>query len=431
MPLPALTGLTVKARLFISMVAMIVPLGALAAGSLFYFQNAFSSLNRLIQDPLQEMNTVARIQVNLLSVANELRGVVSALPEDAHDQIGRIAGQIDRAYQDALDIAFLIPAQRQAIIESREEWRQALRIVRDALDRQAGVRASRDARMARFSAHMAHAVTLLDRMSRSATGEIRELLDSAQTARRSFVATLVILIFVSLIVAVVGGLVLARSIFIPLKALEEGTSRLGSGDLGHRIAWSGTDEFAKLAETFNAMAARIQSAHQTLSELSARDSLTGLYNNGEFHRLLEAEIARSLRYRHGFAVLMLDFDYFKRINDSFGHPAGDAALRQLATVLTAALRPVDGVARYGGEEFAVILPETSLRGAETVAERLRRTVCETPVQVGSPKSINVSVSVGVAAFPDHARSGRELIALADRALYEAKRTGRNRVCTAA
>lgn len=371
------------------------------------------------------MNLVGRIQVNLLSAANELKGV--PFSEETPGKIRRIANQIDRIYQDAIDIDFLHPSQRQAISDSRVEWFRALDIARDILGNEAKGQTWRDSKMARFSTHTANAVTLLDQAYQSATSEVREVLDSAQTARRSFVATVVILIFASLTIAVVGGVMLARSILFPLKTLEEGASRLGSGDLGHRIALEGTDEFASLTQTFNAMASRIQTAHQTLSDLSIRDSLTGLHNNGEFHRLLKAEIARSLRYQHSFAVLMLDIDHFKRINDNFGHPAGDAALRQLAAVLTSGLRPVDCVARYGGEEFAIILPETALPGAVHVAERLCRTVFEAHVEVGVQKTINISVSIGLAIFPEHAPSGPELIALADRALYEAKNAGRNRV----
>lgn len=431
MSLLTLTKLTVKARLFISIAAMIIPLSILAAGSLLYFYNAFASFNRLIQDPFQEITLVARVQVNLLNVANELIRIPFSLSGDTPEQVKRITTHVDHIYQEALESEFLIPAERRAIVDSRAEWLKALNIVRETLDHSSREKTWKNSQMERFSAHTARAVALLDHASRAAADEVQELLNSADTARRRFLATVIILICLSLAIAMVSGVRLARSIFIPLKALEEGTSRLGSGDLGHRIASEGTDEFSRLAQTFNNMASRIQSAHRTLSELSVRDSLTGLYNNGEFYRLLEAEIVRSQRYHHVFAVLMLDFDHFKRINDNFGHQAGDIALRQAAAALTSGLRPVDCVSRYGGEEFAIILPETSLAGALLVAERLRRTICEIPVEVAIQKAINISVSIGIAVFPEQGNSSQALIALADSALYEAKRAGRNCVRAAA
>lgn len=299
--------------------------------------------------------------------------------------------------------------------------------MRETLGDKAKGRAWKESDIARFSVHTANAIVLLDQAYQSAVDEVRSLLASTQRARRDFVVIVVLLIFVSLTIAVVGGVMLARSILIPLKTLEEGASRLGSGDLGHRIATEGADEFTRLSEAFNAMACGIQGAHQRLADLAIRDSLTGLRNNGEFHRLLTAEIARSLRYQHSFTVLMLDIDHFKRMNDNFGHPAGDAALRHLAAVLVSGLRPVDCVARYGGEEFAMILPETALPGAIQVAEQLCRTIFESPLKIGTQQTIDMSVSIGLAIFPEHASSGPELIALADRALYEAKRAGRNRV----
>lgn len=425
MALFTLIGMRIKTRLFISIVAMIVPQSMLAAGSLLYLHNTFTSFNRLIEDPLQEMNLVGRIQVSLLSAANELKGV--PLSETTPDKIKRIATHTDRIYQDAINIEFLQPSQLKAINDSRVEWFSALGVMRETLGDEAKGRAWKESDVARFSVHTANAIVLLDEAYQSAVGEVRGLLASAQRVRHDFVLIVALLIFVSLTIAVVGGVMLARSILIPLKTLEEGASRLGGGDLGHRVATDGADEFTKLSETFNAMAVDIQGAHQRLADLAIRDSLTGLLNNGEFHRLLKAEIDRWSRYRHSFAVLMLDIDHFKRINDNFGHPAGDAALRHLAAVLTSGLRPVDCVARYGGEEFAMILPETALPGAIQVAERLCRTIFESPLKIDTQQTINMSVSIGLAIFPEHASSGPELIALADRALYEAKRAGRNRV----
>lgn len=415
----------IKTRLFISMASMIIPQSLLAAGSLFYLHSTITSLNRLIEDPLQEINLVGRLQVTILSAANELEGV--PLSKNPLDKIERIAVQTDRIYQDVINIEFLQANQRKGIHDSRTEWTQALLILRQTVDDKAKGQVWRSSDMANFNAHTVNAVTHLDQAYQSAIGEIRSLIDSAERARRDFVAIVVILILVSLTIALVGGIILARSILIPLKTLEEGASRFGKGDLDYRIASRGVDEFARLTQTFNAMASHIQSAHQKLSDLSVRDSLTGLFNNGEFHRLLAAEVARSQRYQHSFALLMVDIDHFKRINDNFGHPAGDAALRHLAATLTSGLRPVDCVARYGGEEFAMILPETALSGAVYVAERVRQTVYESSVEVAAQQTINVSVSIGLAVFPEHATNGQELIALADSALYEAKRAGRNQV----
>jgi diguanylate cyclase (GGDEF)-like protein len=161
----------------------------------------------------------------------------------------------------------------------------------------------------------------------------------------------------------------------------------------------------------------------TCEEAAFTDHLTGLANRRRFERQLEREVGRTLRYNRHFCLLLLDIDHFKNVNDSHGHDAGDEALRLLAKTLQAETRGIDLAARIGGEEFAVILPETDLEGGADVAERLREAITRAEI----PLVGNITASFGVAEFPLCAATGRELIALADAALYEAKRKGRDRI----
>jgi diguanylate cyclase (GGDEF)-like protein len=161
----------------------------------------------------------------------------------------------------------------------------------------------------------------------------------------------------------------------------------------------------------------------TCEEAAFTDHLTGLANRRRFERQLEREVGRTLRYNRHFCLLLLDIDHFKNVNDSHGHDAGDETLRLLAKTLQAETRGIDLAARIGGEEFAVILPETDLEGGADVAERLREAITRAEI----PLVGNITASFGVAEFPLCAATGRELIALADAALYEAKRKGRDRI----
>ncbi len=164
-----------------------------------------------------------------------------------------------------------------------------------------------------------------------------------------------------------------------------------------------------------------------LERLSTHDELTGLPNRRLFARHLERTLARADRYGHDVAVLALDLDHFKQLNDRCGHPAGDAALRAVASVLRESLREVDTVARAGGEELWVLLPHTSEQGAAEVAEKLRRRVAALDVEGADQQPLgHLSVSIGVAQR--RAAEGADaLLARADAALYRAKRAGRDRV----
>ena len=158
-------------------------------------------------------------------------------------------------------------------------------------------------------------------------------------------------------------------------------------------------------------------------EAAFTDHLTGLANRRRFERQLEREVGRVERFGHPFTLLMLDIDSFKKLNDSFGHDAGDDAIRRLSKVLREGTRGIDMAARIGGEEFAVLLVETSKDGGFEVAERLRSAIKSLEI----PRAGSITASFGVAECPSDAQTAADILKAADVALYEAKRNGRDQV----
>jgi diguanylate cyclase (GGDEF)-like protein len=167
-----------------------------------------------------------------------------------------------------------------------------------------------------------------------------------------------------------------------------------------------------------------------LEHQSIRDSLTGLFNRHFMEIALEREIRRSARQGAPVAILMFDIDHFKQFNDTFGHEAGDTVLRELGEALLESVRNEDILCRFGGEEFVAIMPDADLDSALERAEALRRMVSEMKVRYRGETLCEITVSIGVALYPQHADSLEEVMRAADRALYEAKHLGRNRVVPA-
>ncbi len=172
-------------------------------------------------------------------------------------------------------------------------------------------------------------------------------------------------------------------------------------------------------------------AYEATQQMSVRDSLTEAFNHRYFQETLAKELTRHERSGHPLALVMLDIDDFKKINDHFGHPVGDVVLRGLVDEMTKSVREMDTVARYGGEEFAIVFPETTPEKAWFVADRLRtRVASRVFVSPELPHPLAITISLGLACFPDDGSSKRQLIDRADQALYQAKRSGKNCLVTA-
>ena len=210
------------------------------------------------------------------------------------------------------------------------------------------------------------------------------------------------------------------------------------GDVEQRVRGlqvGGNDYVAKPFEP-QELVARVRSHLQRLAELrelAVRDGLTRCYNSKYFKMRLETELARARRSNLDLTLGLLDVDYFKKINDSYGHPAGDAVLAHLASILTASVRSADVVARYGGEEFCFLLVEAALPEASIITERLRERIArhrfEVPALDGDMLTLGATVSIGLAPFKT-GDTPHSILQRADSALYEAKNSGRNRVWVA-
>jgi two-component system cell cycle response regulator len=174
----------------------------------------------------------------------------------------------------------------------------------------------------------------------------------------------------------------------------------------------------------------IEEQRRELERLAITDGLTGLYNYRWFMERLEQEVTRVRRFSFPLAVLLIDLDHFKQVNDTYGHMVGDKALIEVATAIKDSLRRTDWAARYGGEEFCILAVGANAEGACVFGNRLRERVALQPISVGHEKNIQVTCSIGVAQLDSSTADARALLQRADEALYEAKRKGRNNVVCA-
>ncbi len=402
MPLLSFSDLPLRARFLAAMGIALIPLALVAVGAVVILQRSTVALQHIVEQPVYKLQATSRLQAQVLKthVLIKDRGT-------ARTRLAAEVEQVEAGFKEILAKPFLRPQERALLSIARDEWRH-------------GIAPRQEQRL--------HGVTyVLDQIYDIYHSEIGDRQEQLASARHRFLMLLALVAGLGLAGALAGALLLARSMLRPLHELETGVAHLAHDDLGYRLPLHRRDELGQLAVGFNTMAEHLLAQHQRLEELSTRDGLTGLYNRREFDRRLNDELQRARRYDRPFAILLLDIDHFKLVNDHYGHQVGDEVLQTVSDLVRLNVRPVDTVCRYGGEELGVILPETGEDGALMVAERIRRMVAGAVVAVPSGETIHVTVSIGVAGFPLDAAGAPELVGVADAALYAAKRNGRNQV----
>lgn len=240
--------------------------------------------------------------------------------------------------------------------------------------------------------------------------------------------TVIVVFSLAILINIVIGITLSRSILDPLKKIKNGAENLSASNLSYRLNIARNDELGDLADVFNAMTEKLEKNKAELENLSTHDSLTGVYNRHEFFRRLHEEMNRTARYGNPFTVMLIDADQFKAVNDRYGHQAVGVILRSIAGFIKSQVRPTDHVARYGGDEFTVILAETTKEKALPLAERIRQFAKSQSIPVAGAELINITLSVGVAGYPEDAGTEEKITTAADRAMYLAKQRGDDSTC---
>ncbi len=260
-------------------------------------------------------------------------------------------------------------------------------------------------------------------------GEIRispkVVSDSIRDSTRKVIPISIVIILIS----ASFGIGLAFFLVAPIHTLTKGAERLAKGDLDSRIEVNSKDELGKLANTFNGMADSLQKAFRDLKDLfkkATEDGLTHTYVRRYFEVLLEEELKKGRINHKPLSLIMCDIDHFKHYNDTYGHKAGDVALQKVSSILLNNTRqPLDIVGRYGGEEFVIALPGANPQDARATAERLRKLIADTPIELPDRKITFITLSFGITTTFDCKIDKDSLIRIADQALYKSKAAGRN------
>lgn len=415
----------------IETISIFIALLLIAGASLFSLNKAIALSNAIVEQALNDIHVTMSLRLALNRSAMPVNDyIIRADPEEKVDYI-RLSDEVDRQFA-RFDSSMSHRADLQGPLDQTlTNWNKAKELASSIMQMPNPTGDPHIAElMEEFDAHIDQGTEALSGLYDEIYQDTLKGQDRLHEIKHQSTILVVLLSAIGLIVAIVGSIQLARIFFPPLDRIMAGVRLFGRGRLDHRIGNEMPVELEELTHGINDMAGRLDDIYSELRKSSYRDSLTGCYNRRKLDEDIIAAFSLAQRSGEKLAVMMLDLDLFKRINDTYGHAAGDSVLLTTAEIMRSQLRKHEFLYRYGGEEFVIILPSTNASEAIVLAERIRVKISNKKMDVGSKTPVSVTMSIGIADNSRTDMSIKEIIDLADQALYSAKETGRNKVTLA-
>lgn len=409
-------------------VATFVALFLIVATSLISLRQAILLSNSIVDKTLNEIHESMTLRLALNRSAMPVNDYVIRAVEEEKKRYFVLQAEVDKQFKLVATMVASEPALRATLGESHALWHEAIEIANIILEIPNPIGDSfAAAEMERFDAKVDSATNALNVLYESIYQDTKQ--NSGKLHEIEYRARFMILglAAVGLLITLLGSFYLARMFFPPLNRVLAGVRLFGKGRLDHRIDHEMPVELDDLSNGINHMAERLDDIYSALRDSSYKDPLIGCFNRRKLDEDMLRAFSQAQRTGDHFSILMLDLDHFKSVNDTYGHPAGDAVLLSIAQVINSQLRKHELLYRFGGEEFIVLLPATIVAGAVVLAERIRMNIANKKMDVGTNKPIRVTVSIGITDNSQKDQGIKDLLESADHALYLAKEQGRNRV----
>lgn len=414
---------SLRQQIMLAAFSLLLPLIILAFSGYYIYLSTVDSFDAVQDDVFLQVLPTGELLEFLNKASIPVTNHLVSSNQEEREKYEQLKHQIELSFKDLLDTNYgqggLI--SKRILQRAWQEWQAAtlhadkLLTTRDQI--------TEDEALQLFNRYDEHSGMAIDRVvifQQNANQAIINKRNKVEQQLENVRFIGIVSIAAAFLVSVLLAYFFIRNVVVPLQVIEKGAEKFGEGDFRYRLNFESRNELGKLALTFNSMADKLE-------EIATRDSLTGLLNKKEILRILAAELTRARRHATSVSVMMLDLDYFKSINDTYGHQAGDAVLVTAAELFEKHVRGIDYVGRYGGEEILIVLPATTETESVEIAERIRRSLASTAIAVNDFEQINLTVSIGIAIFPTDGEDESTLLSHADQALYQAKGAGRNQV----